>query len=167
MGVPAKAVAPLALSRAIIFCLFMTCSGARPFSLATIGESEPIRAKVANTFLFLHLPATCQMVLVTCTLLVITMKCANTSCHCQCHCEPCRIHGAAICLPVLHLPQALVIANPNKIFFAKPKCEPGTNHTCGRVETIPLQTALVFGLLRYARNDKKQDGRVVLKDSSP
>ncbi|MBO5949404.1 MAG: hypothetical protein J6Q11_01660 [Fibrobacteraceae bacterium] len=27
----------------------MNCSGARPFSLATIGESEPIRAKVANT----------------------------------------------------------------------------------------------------------------------
>jgi len=166
LGVPAKAVAPLALSRAIIFCLFMTCSGARPFSLATIGESEPIRAKVANTFLFLHLPATCPWFL-------------PKICHCEpcrihgaaiylpvlhlpqapCHCEPCRIHGAAICLPVLYLPQALVIA--------KPKCEPGTNHTCGMVETIPLQAALVFGLLRYARNDKKQDGRVVLKDSSP
>jgi hypothetical protein len=35
------------------------------------------------------------------------------------------------------------------------------------IETIPLQAALVFVLLRYARNDKKQDGRVVLKDSSP
>jgi hypothetical protein len=30
-----------------------------------------------------------------------------------------------------------------------------------------LQATFVFGLLRYARNDKKQDGRVVLKDSSP
>ena len=55
-------------------------------------------------------------------------------------------------------------------FFAKPKCEPATSHTCskgGVVEAIPLQAALVFGLLRYARNDKKQDGRVVLKDFSP
>ena len=34
-------------------------------------------------------------------------------------------------------------------------------------DAICLQAALVFGLLRYARNDKKQDGRVVLKDSSP
>ncbi len=30
-------------------------------------------------------------------------------------------------------------------------------------DAICLQAALVFGLLRYARNDKKQDGRVVLK----
>lgn len=49
LGVPAKAVAPLALSRASISCFFLTCSGTRPFSLATIGEAEPIRAKVANT----------------------------------------------------------------------------------------------------------------------
>ena len=34
-------------------------------------------------------------------------------------------------------------------------------------EAIFSQVTLVFGLLRYARNDKKQDGRVVLKDSSP
>ena len=45
-----------------------------------------------------------------------------------------------------------------KIFFAKPKCEPATSHTCGVVEAIFLQATLVFGLLRYARNDKKQDG---------
>ena len=42
-------------------------------------------------------------------------------------------------------------------FFAKPKCEPATSHTCGVVEAISLQAALVFGLLRYARNDKNQD----------
>ena len=34
-------------------------------------------------------------------------------------------------------------------------------------EAIFLQATLVFGLLRYARNDKNQDRRVVLKDSSP
>ena len=79
------------------------------------------------------------MVLVTCTLLVITMKCANTSCHCLCHCEPCRIHGAAICLPVLHLPQALCHLRRNVV-----------------TDAIPLQAALVFGLLRYARNDKSK-----------
>ena len=42
-----------------------------------------------------------------------------------------------------------------KDFFAKPKCEPATSHTCGVVEAIPLQATLVFGLLRYTRNDKK------------
>ncbi|MEE0876153.1 MAG: hypothetical protein UIH18_02530, partial [Fibrobacteraceae bacterium] len=43
-------------------------------------------------------------------------------------------------------------------FFAKPKCEPATSHTCGVVEAISSQVTLVFGLLRYARNDKSQDG---------
>ena len=33
-------------------------------------------------------------------------------------------------------------------------------------EAISLQATLVFGLLRYARNDKSQDRHVVLKDSS-
>ena len=61
----------------------------------------------------------------------------------------------------------LVIANPQQAFSAKPKCEPATSHICGVVEAIALQATLVFGLLRYARNDKSQDGRVVLKDSSP
>ena len=134
------------------------------------------------------------MVLVTCTLLVITMKCANTSCHCQCHCEPCRIHGVAICLPVLHLPQTLCHCEPCRIHGAAiclpvlhlPQalchCEPCRIHgaaICLPVLHLPasplslrrnvvtdaicLQAALVFGLLRYARNDKKQDGRVVLK----
>jgi hypothetical protein len=45
-----------------------------------------------------------------------------------------------------------------KDFLAKPKCEPATSHTCGVVEAIFLQATLVLGLLRYARNDKKQDG---------
>ena len=49
----------------------------------------------------------------------------------------------------------LVIANPQQDFFAKPKCEPATSHTCGVVEAISSQATLVFGLLRYARNDKK------------
>ena len=81
-----------------------------------------------------------------------------------------------------------------KDFFAKPKCEPATSHTCGVVEAISLpvdrhtafamttlklslrwnvvteaislQATLVFGLLRYARNDKKQDGREA-QDLSP
>ena len=44
-----------------------------------------------------------------------------------------------------------------KRFSAKPECEPATNHTCGMVEAIPSQATLVFGLLRYARNDKNQD----------
>ena len=52
----------------------------------------------------------------------------------------------------------LVIAMEGKDFFAKPKCEPATSHTCGVVEAIFLQATLVLGLLRYARNDKKQDG---------
>ena len=103
-----------------------------------------------------------------------------------------------------------VIANPQQDFFAKPKCEPATSHSCGVVEAISLQVSchcepqrgeaislqvanrsphcvhddnlflhlpatchcepqrgeaislqatLVFGLLRYARNDKNQDGR--------
>ena len=30
-------------------------------------------------------------------------------------------------------------------------------------EAIPLQATFVFGLLRYARNDKNQDGHVVFK----
>ena len=30
-------------------------------------------------------------------------------------------------------------------------------HICGVVEAISLQATLVFGLLRYARNDKNQD----------
>ena len=42
-------------------------------------------------------------------------------------------------------------------FFAKPKCEPATSHTCGVVEAISLQATIVFGLLRYTRNDKSQD----------
>ncbi len=50
----------------------------------------------------------------------------------------------------------LVIANPQQDFFAKPKCEPAMSHTCGVVEAICLQATLVFGLLRYARNDKNQ-----------
>ena len=33
-------------------------------------------------------------------------------------------------------------------------------------EAISLQATLVFGLLRYARNDKKQDGREA-QDLSP
>ncbi len=33
------------------------------------------------------------------------------------------------------------------------------------IEAISMQVTLVFGLLRYARNDKKQDGRVVFKKS--
>jgi len=60
----------------------------------------------------------------------------------------------------------LVIANPQQAFSAKPKCEPAASHTCGVVDAICLQATLVFGLLRYARNDKSQDGRVVLKDFS-
>ena len=36
-----------------------------------------------------------------------------------------------------------------------------------KAEAISLQAPLVFGLLRYARNDKNQDGHVVLKASSP
>ena len=147
MGVPAKAVAPLALSRAIVFCLFMTCSGARPFSLATIGESEPIRAKVANTFLFLHLLATCPWFLPK-----------------ICHCEPCRIHGAAICLPVLHLPQALCHCEPCRIHGAAINlltssilaASPLSLRRNVVTDEICLQAALVFGLLRYARNDKSK-----------
>jgi hypothetical protein len=53
----------------------------------------------------------------------------------------------------------LVIANPQQAFSAKPKCEPATSHICGVVEAIALQATFVFGLLRYARNDKSQDGR--------
>ena len=56
-----------------------------------------------------------------------------------------------------NLSTILVIAKLEKIFFAKPKCEPATSHTCGVVEAISLQATLVFGLLRYARNDKSQD----------
>ena len=46
---------------------------------------------------------------------------------------------------------------PQQDVFAKPKCEPATSHTCGVVEAICLQATFVFGLLRYARNDKSQD----------
>jgi hypothetical protein len=97
---------------------------------------------------------------------VITMKCVSGSCHY----ETCRMHGVVIplrverhttfamttCLYTCHT--RLVIANPQQDFSAKPKCEPATSHTCGVVEAIFLQAALVFGLLRYARNDKSQDG---------
>ena len=57
--------------------------------------------------------------------------------HGSCHCETCRIHGAAIYLLVLHFP-TFVIAKEWKDFFAKPKCEPATSHTCGVVEAISL-----------------------------
>ena len=59
-----------------------------------------------------------------------------------------------------------VITMERKDFSAKPKCEPATSHTCskgGVMEAIPLQATFVFGLLRYARNDKNQDGHVVIK----
>ena len=76
-------------------------------------------------------------------------------------------HLSATCLANRTCRKFLVIAKERKDFFAKPKCEPATSHTCGVVEAICFQATLVFGLLRYARNDKSQDGRVVLKDSSP
>ena len=103
LGVPAKAVAPLALSRASISCLFMTCSGTRPFSLATIGESEPIRAKVANMIIFLHLPTVlahdlpapchCELLLSLRAVLnarrgnPITRNLPSVLAHGSCHCE--------------------------------------------------------------------------------
>ena len=55
--------------------------------------------------------------------------------HGSCHCEPQR--GEAISLLVLHFP-TFVIAKEWKDFFAKPKCEPATSHTCGVVEAISL-----------------------------
>ena len=58
----------------------------------------------------------------------------------SCHCETCRIHGAAICLPVLHLSLG--------------SCHPRWNIV---TEAICFQATIVFGLLRYTRNDKSQD----------
>ena len=92
----------------------------------------------------------------------------------SCHCETYRIHGTAISsLTDGHetqslspwqpwtcrgsCPRTLSLAMEWKDFFAKPKCEPATSHTCGVVKAISLQATLVFGLLRYARNDKNQD----------
>ena len=112
-------------------------------------------------------------------------SCSQASSHCEetrprlahgsCHCEPCRMHCAAICLPVLHLSRFLslrAVQNARcgnllvsdrhttfamtflnllqvsclrffsllsvKEFFAKPKCDPATSHTCGVVEAICL-----------------------------
>ena len=62
----------------------------------------------------------------------------------------------------LHLPRSSCHSRSLKRFSAKPKCEPATSHTCGVVEAIPSQATLVFGLLRYARNDKNQDRHTAL-----
>ena len=63
-------------------------------------------------------------------------------------------------MTILNLPVTchanFVIAMEWKDFSAKPKCEPATSHSCGVVEAISLQATLVFGLLRYARNDKSK-----------
>ena len=72
---------------------------------------------------------------------------------------------SATCLANRTCRKFLVIAKERKDFFAKPKCEPATSHTCGVVEAICFQVRLVFGLLRYARNDKKNKMATRLKAS--
>ena len=81
------------------------------------------------------------------------------------------MHGVVICLPVdrhttfamticLNTCQRLVLRIELAASFLSLRRNVVT-------EAICFQATLVFGLLRYARNDKSQDGRVVLKDSSP
>ncbi len=62
----------------------------------------------------------------------------------------------------------LVIANPQRgEAISLPANLVIAMERSDRSNPIASNTCFVFGLLRYARNDKSQDGHLVLQDTSP
>ena len=59
-----------------------------------------------------------------------------------------------------HSPWQLVVRSPHCVRDDNPELARESCHCeAWKAEAISLQTTFVFGLLRYARNDKSQDGR--------
>ena len=146
------------------------------WNVVTEAISLPVDRRTTFAMTSLNLPAVLAHNFSA--VLVIARKLVREPCHCKKTCPRTlslrwNVVTEAISLPVdrrttfamtIYTAFAMTSLNLPTVLAREPcHCEPCRKHGVA----ISLQATLVFGLLRYARNDKKQDGHVVLKDSSP
>ena len=151
----------VALSRAATFLTIKVLRGTRPFSLASQKSSQKNPASPNPDGL--SIPNT----------LVSTL--AREPCHCDgtcprflslqnvplgsCHCETCRIHGAAIYSHAFLAREPCHSRWSEKIFLRSLNVSQPRATLVAWWKQSPHKQHLIFGLLRYARNDKSLDRR--------